>query len=126
MHSDDTDDEIEDVVESNDEDDDEKESLHSENSDNEDDGLPEVNVWEDMADDSDTDILEAYKQKVIYCRNMERDPVHISVMATLQRAQEEEGMDFNEALNYAVDKRKFLIQEQTKDEQEEIETDSNL
>ena len=30
-------------------------------------------------------------------------------MTTVQKAMEEEDMDFEEALDYAVDKRKFLI-----------------
>ena len=41
---------------------------------------------------------------------------------TLEKVQEDEGMDFEEALDYAVDKRKFLImRELNKFDEEELQ-----
>jgi len=43
-------------------------------------------------------------------RRLKRDPVHEEVMKTLRRfMDEEEGMDYEEAADAAVDRRKFLL-----------------
>ena len=43
---------------------------------------------------------------------MKRDEIHQAVMRTVERAQEEEEMDFLEALDFAIYKRKFLLRRQ--------------
>ena len=73
---------------------------------------PTVDVWNVIKSEAAADgenILEQYKRNVIFCRSMDDDTIHKEVMRTLEKAQEDEEMDFQEALDYAVDKRKFLI-----------------
>ena len=59
--------------------------------------------------DSGEDVLEVYKSKVKFARKLRRDAIHKAVMTTLENVRVEENMDYEEALDYAVDKRKFLI-----------------
>ena len=54
-------------------------------------------------------ILESYKCTVLFCKSMDNDETHTKVMETLESAQDNDGMKFQEALEYAVNKRKFLI-----------------
>ena len=73
---------------------------------------PRVDVWERIIKRSvkhGYSLLEAYKDKVIFCRSLDDDTTHGEVMSTLEKAQDDEGMDFEEVLDYAVDKRKFKI-----------------
>ncbi len=44
---------------------------------------------------------------------MEHDEVVKAVIETMRKAKEEDGMSFEEAFHYAIDKRKFLIMRQT-------------
>ena len=72
-----------------------------------------MNIWELIVNESiyrERSITELYKEKVLFSKFLKKDDTHKSIMHTLKKAQEEEDMDFHEALNYAVDKRKFLIQ----------------
>ena len=69
-------------------------------------------VWIHMISesiDSGEDVLEVYKSKVKFARKLRRDAIHRAVMTTLENVRVEENMDYEEALDYAVDKRKFLI-----------------
>ena len=43
------------------------------------------------------------------CRALKSDDTAQAIMETLKRAKEDDGMKFSEALDYANDKRKFLI-----------------
>ena len=45
----------------------------------------------------------------MHCQSLKHDRTHQQVMKTLKRARDDEDMGFNEALDYAADKRKFLI-----------------
>ena len=65
-------------------------------------------------------------------RQLRRDPVHQEVMNSLRRFMDEESMDYEEAAEAAVDKRKFLLnrlfekpQVPDKEEEGEKEEDSN-
>ena len=65
-------------------------------------------------------------------RHLRCDPVHQEVMNTLRRFMDEESMDYEEAAEAAVDKRKFLLnrlfekpQVPDEEEEEEEEEDSN-
>ena len=72
-----------------------------------------IDIWKLTTDESEyreLSIAELYKEKVLFSKSLKKDNTHKAIMHTLQKAQEEEDMDFNEALDYAVDKRKFLIQ----------------
>jgi len=69
-------------------------------------------VWEFIARNSEepqNDISNAYKELVIMMKALQRSSTHRSVMKTLQKVKHEEGMDYMEALDYAVYKRRFLI-----------------
>ena len=77
-----------------------------------DDDEPEVNVWNvilDEARDANIDLLESFKRNVMFCRSLKRDETYQAVLKTLEKAKDDEEMQFSEALDYAVDKRKFLI-----------------
>ena len=79
----------------------------------------EVDVWGEMyaefrGGENDMSITDVYKEKVLFLRAMKKDSTHKSIMQTLRKVQDEDGMDFEEALDYAVDKRKFLIHRQIK------------
>ena len=72
-----------------------------------------IDIWKLIVDESiyrERSIIELYKEKVLFSKSLKKDDTHSSIMHTLMKAQEEEDMDFHEALDYAVDKRKFLIQ----------------
>ena len=68
-------------------------------------------------------------------RNLRHDPVHQEVMNTLRRFMDEESMHYEEAVEAAVDKQKFLLNrvfrkphvpdEEEEEEKEEEEEDSN-
>ena len=87
-----------------------------------DDDEPEVNVWNvilDEARDADISVLESFRRNVTFCRSLKRDETYRAVLKTLERAKDEEEMKFSEALDYAVDKRKFLIYKSA-DETEQV------
>ena len=51
-----------------------------------------------------------YLHYLKWFRRLKRDPVNEEVMKTLRRfMDEEEGMDYEEAADAAVDRRKFLL-----------------
>ena len=73
-------------------------------------------VWLDMkhqAAELNMSILELYKDKIMFYNQLKRTPIHRAVMKTLQRVQSEDDMSYYEALEYAIDKRKFLILQTT-------------
>ena len=76
-----------------------------------------LNVWKDIYEDSvesEKTVMEIYKEKVWYHFHLRKDKTHRTIMKTLQRIKDEEDdMDFFEALELAIDKRRFLIQRQT-------------
>ncbi len=76
-------------------------------------GEETMDVWPIIAEEAahyEGNVLEAYKQNVLFCRGLKNDEIHQKVMGTLKRAtDEEEDMDFEEALDYAIDKRKYAI-----------------
>ena len=87
-----------------------------------DDDEPQFNVWTtilDEARDSNISVLESFKQNVMFCRSLRRDETYQAVLKTLEKAKDDEEMDFSEALDYAVDKRKFLIYKSA-DETEQV------
>ena len=87
-----------------------------------DDDEPGINVWNTILDDardSNISVLESFKQNVMFRRFLRRDDTYQAVLKTLEKAKEDEEMDFSEALDYAVDKRKFLIYKSA-DETEQV------
>ena len=70
------------------------------------------NIWTSMkneADASNVSILDLYKEKLKFYKVLKRSPVHQAVLKTIDRVQKEDDMDYFEALDYAIDRRKFLI-----------------
>ena len=63
------------------------------------------------------DLLPAYRKKLrekylnllLFMRGLEIDKDHEKIMTTAEKAMREEDMDFVEAIHYAIDKRRFLI-----------------
>ena len=62
-------------------------------------------------------LLPAYRKKLRglyvhylkWIRNLKNDRIHKEIMATLRRYMDDDDMDFEEAVEAAVDKRKFLL-----------------
>ena len=72
----------------------------------------EVDVWRVIVEEAaefDGDVVESYKRNVKFCRSLKNDGTHQQVMKSLKRARDGEDMSFDEALDFAADKRKFLI-----------------
>jgi len=96
------------------------------------DGEEEVDVWKvitDEADEEDGGVLESFKRNVLFCRSLKRDETYQAVINTLEKAKDDDEMDFEEALDYAVDKRKFIIYRSAKEAeqvQEEEADGSNI
>ncbi len=88
--------------------------------------LPLGNVWPSMRRevDKDENILQVFRRKFLYNRSFENDAVVTAVIATMQKAQKEDGMDMQEALDYAIEKRKYLIIRQAKNDEEEEASNS--
>ena len=88
----------------------------------------EVDVWKVISDEAaedDGDVVESYKRNVKFCRSLKHDETHQQVMKSLMRARDDEDMDFDEALDYAADKRKFLILKVAKTTRATKEGDDN-
>ena len=74
-----------------------------------------IDIWETMFnefEESGLSINEIYKHKILFLRAMKKDKTHKAIMQTLQRVRDEEDMDFEEALDFAIEKRRFLIHRQ--------------
>ena len=73
-------------------------------------------VWSIMikeSNDSENSIAEVYKEKILFHHFMKKDQTYQAIMKTLKRfREEEEDIGFEEALNLAVYKRRYLIQKQ--------------
>lgn len=95
--------------------DEEVDSDDSESSEDEDE--TRIDIWDKLIEEcqeSGLSIGDAYKERILFLRAMKKDRVHDSVMQTLHRVRDEEDMDFEEALEYAIEKRRYLIQRRVK------------
>ena len=114
----DEDDNMEDAVE---EDGSDNSDTESDNSDTEDSSKNEleIDIWNVIDQEASTyedgDLSEAVKMYILLCRSLKKDSTVQAIMETLRKAKEEHNMHFTEALDYAVDKRKFLIQQTWKE-----------
>ena len=90
-----------------------------------------IDVWKIIADEAlenyNGDFSEAYKTEVEFSKDLRNDVIHRKIMRTLKKFQEEDDMEFDEALNCAIEKRKFLIKKaalsalkKTDDREEEL------
>ena len=110
--------EIEQTMDSvNDENDDDL-SMNESEEDEQVDDRNDKNVWEYIVQESknrEIDITEVYKEYVIMMKAIKKDKTHQAVMQTLENVKDSENMDFFEALDYAVHKRRFLINRHAQD-----------
>ena len=60
-------------------------------------------------DDETEQLSEIYKEHMLFFHEMRKDPTHQKIQGTLKRLRDEEEMDWDEALDYAVKKRRFLF-----------------
>ena len=58
-------------------------------------------------------IMFNYVQKIVDAAKLHKDPVHKKIMSTKRKLQEDDDYEAQEAIKYAVKKRKYLIQEAT-------------
>ena len=90
-----------------------------------------IDVWKVIASEAATqendDVLTSFKNNILLVQSILHDETCQVIMATLKKAEENIGMDFKEALDYATDLRKFLIlrtakeaMSTTEDENEEV------
>jgi hypothetical protein len=71
-----------------------------------------VDVWNvivNEAEDVVNGVVEEFKSRVDFCRSLKLDKTYRKIKETMQKAMDDEDMKFNEALDYAADKRRFLI-----------------
>lgn len=72
-----------------------------------------IDVWKVIASEAATqendDVLTSFKNNILLVQSILHDETCQVVRATLKKAEENIGMDFKEALDYATDLRKFLI-----------------
>ena len=74
-----------------------------------------INVWGVIVNsigDRGKDLLETFKWYILFAREFEKDATVKKVYDTIDRAEDEEDMDWDEAVQHAIEKRKFLIQRQ--------------
>ena len=69
-------------------------------------------IWSIMGRESartGSSLSEVYKSEVLFSRALKKDRTHQAIIKTLRNYQEEDDMDFLEALSLAIDKRRFLF-----------------
>ena len=76
-------------------------------------GEPRISVWGVIVNsigERGNDLLETFKWYILFAREFQQDATVKKVYDTIERAEDEEEMDWDEAVQHAVEKRKFLIQ----------------
>ena len=74
-----------------------------------------VDVWPIIKAINEKDVLRGFKHFVILCRSFKKEEAYQAVNNTVTKAQQDDDMDFEEALDYAIERRKFLIYRSAKD-----------
>ena len=76
------------------------------------------NIWDAITNwfiKSDADALDGFRYWFKFCNQLENDPTIVKIMETLHALRDEdESLDFKEALHLALMKRKYLIYETLK------------
>ena len=86
----------------------------------------DVDIWGIILNEAGTvdQIQETVRRKIKFCRALKRDSTIAAIRNTMDNVREkEETMGFEEALDYALDKRKFLIRRTLKRRAEEEENE---
>ena len=72
-----------------------------------------IDVWKVIASEAasqeNDDVLTSFKDNILLVQSILHDETCQEVMASLKKAEENIGMDFKEAVDYATNLRKFLI-----------------
>ena len=71
-----------------------------------------IDIWDmlrNKAKNTNNSLKNVYKYYVLLVKSFKHNEIHQKVMETVKRAQDEDEMDFREALDYAISKRMFLI-----------------
>lgn len=84
-----------------------------------------IDVWKVIVNEAATqendDVLTSFKDNILLVQSILLDETCQIVITTLEKAKENIGMDFKEALDYATDLRKFLILRTAKEAMSETE-----
>ena len=83
-------------------------------SDDDDDG---IGIWESIdqcvggleGDELKEYLMQSMKLYINLCRNLKKDNTARAILKELKRAQDDDEMKYTEALDHAIDKRKFLL-----------------
>ena len=57
----------------------------------------------------DVDVLHGLNKSILLCQCLQEDEVYQVVMKLVNKAMDKQGLDFDDALDYAVEKEKDLI-----------------
>ena len=103
--------------EETDSDDEEEEETDSESGDETSDNsdgkeYPCKSIWTILLEESlvdDVDILEVFKKYILLCQSLQDDDIYQVIMKVVDKAMNNKGLDFDDALDYAVEKEKELI-----------------
>lgn len=71
-----------------------------------------IDIWDMLthkAKSTNTSLSKVYRYYVLLVKSFKYDQIHQQIMGTVKRAQDEEEMDFLEALDYSIKKMSFLI-----------------
>ena len=87
-------------------------SDEEDDSDEDDEDYPCKSIWTILLEESlvdDVDMLQGFKQYILLCQSLKDDDVYQVIMKLVGKAMDNQGLDFNGALDYAVEKEKDLI-----------------
>ena len=74
-----------------------------------------IDIWDMLthkAKSTNSSLSKVYRYYVLLVKSFKHDEIHQKIMETVKRAQDEDDMDFREALDYSIKKRTFLINRQ--------------
>ena len=87
-------------------------SDEEDDSDEDDEDYPCKSIWTILLEESlvdDVDVLQGNKKYILLCQCLQEDEVYQVVMKLVNKAMDKQGLDFDHALDYAVEKEKDLI-----------------
>ena len=71
------------------------------------------------------DLQNVYLECLLWIQQLKKDPVHKEVMETRDRFINEDGFDSKEAIEAAIDKRKFLLKRLFRDKRQSHDVNEN-
>ncbi len=73
------------------------------------------NYTEDAWSERTSSLTDIYKEYMVFFHQKKSDPIHQKVQNTMKRLRDEDEMDWDEALDFAVKKRRFLFEQLAKE-----------